>query len=77
MKFFIENSIFADVLKMRQAELSKSLFETLQELNEDSSAIIVAERSLGTFRSSKRDALKKTLKYNRGEYSCNLKELDF
>ena len=63
MKLFIDTSIFVDVLRTGQSETSKSLFKSLQEKNEGfTSAITVAELSVGAFRSPRRDALEKTLK---------------
>ena len=63
MKLFIDTSIFMDVLRTEQAESSKSLFKSLHEGNEGfTSAITVAELSVGAFRSPRRDALEKTLK---------------
>jgi len=63
MKLFIDTSIFVDVLRSKQVESSKSLFKSLQEGDEGfTSAITVAELSVGAYRSPRRDALEKTLK---------------
>ena len=63
MKLFIDTSIFVDVLRSEQVESSKSLFKSLQEGDEGfTSAITVAELSVGAYRSPRRDALEKTLK---------------
>jgi len=63
MKLFIDTSIFVDVLRTVQSKSSKSLFKSLQKENEAfTSAITVAELSVGAFRSPRRDALEKTLK---------------
>ncbi len=63
MKHFIDTSIFVDVLRSKQVESSKSLFKSLQEGDEGfTSAITVAELSVGAYRSPRRDALEKTLK---------------
>jgi tRNA(fMet)-specific endonuclease VapC len=63
MKLLIDTSIFVDVLRTGQAESSKSVIKSLQESNEGfTSAITVAELSVGAFRSPRRDALEKTLK---------------
>ena len=63
MKLFIDTSVFIDVLRSKQVESSKSLFRSLQEGNKGfSSAITVAELSVGAYRSPRRDALEKTLK---------------
>jgi tRNA(fMet)-specific endonuclease VapC len=63
MKLFIDTSIFVDVLRTGQAESSKSVIKSLQEDNEGfTSAITVAELSVGAFRSPRKDALEQTLK---------------
>ena len=63
MKLFIDTSIFVDVLRSEHVESSKSLFKSLQEGDEGfTSAITVAELSVGAYRSPRRDALEKTLK---------------
>ena len=62
MKLFIDTSIFVDVLRAKQVESSKALLESLEEGNEGfTSAITVAELCVGAYRSSKKDALEKTL----------------
>lgn len=63
MNLFIDTSVFIDVLRSKQVESSKSLFHSLQEGNEVfTSAITVAELSVGAYKSPRRDALEKTLK---------------
>ena len=63
MKLFIDTSIFVDVLRTGQSKTSKLLFKSLPEGNEGfTSAITVAELSVGAFRSPRKDALEKTLK---------------
>ena len=57
--FFIDTSIFVDVLRSKQVELSKSLFKSLQEGSNKcfTSVITVAELSVGAYRSPRKDAL--------------------
>lgn len=62
MKLFIDTSIFVDVLKAKQVESSRALLESLEDVNEGfTSAITVAELCVGAYRSSRKDALEKTL----------------
>jgi len=63
MKLFIDTSIFVDILRSKQVESSKALFNSL--IREDTgftSTITVAELSVGAHRSTRPDAIKKTLK---------------
>jgi len=64
MKLFIDTSIFVDALRTKQVESSKSLFKSLQEVSNNgfTSALTVAELSVGAYRSPRKDALEKTLK---------------
>ncbi len=65
MKLFIDTSIFVDALRTKQVESSKSLFKSLQEGSSKgfTSVITVAELSVGAYRSPRKDALEKTLKF--------------
>ena len=60
--FFIDTSIFVDVLRSKQVELSKSLFKSLQGNKGFTSVITVVELSVRAYRSPRKDALEKTLK---------------
>jgi len=63
MNFFIDTSIFVDILRSKPIELSKSLFKSFQNINNGiTSVITVAELCVGAYRSTKKDALNKTLK---------------
>ena len=58
MRLFLDTSIFVDVLRTVQAETSKAVIKSLQDGNEGfTSAIAVAELSVGAFRSPRKDAL--------------------
>lgn len=62
MRFFVDTSIFVDCLRKNVVLSSKSLIASLQDENEGyTSAITVAELSVGAHLSKRTDALKKTL----------------
>lgn len=62
MKFFIDTSIFIDILRSKPIESSKSLFKSLRNINDGiTSVITVAELCVGAYRSPRKDALNKTL----------------
>ncbi len=62
MRFFVDTSIFVDCLRKDVVPASKSFIKSLQDVNTGyTSAITVAELSVGAHLSPKKDALKKTL----------------
>ncbi|MHC1624195.1 MAG: type II toxin-antitoxin system VapC family toxin [Candidatus Methanospirareceae archaeon] len=63
MKLFIDTSIFIDILRTEQVKSSKLLFKGILGQNEAfTSAITVAELSVGAHRSPRKDALEKTFR---------------
>jgi tRNA(fMet)-specific endonuclease VapC len=62
MIFFIDTSIFVDVLRRETVKSSKRLFESILERSNEGfiSAITVAELSVGAHLSPKPDAIEKT-----------------
>lgn len=62
MMFFIDTSIFVDVLRKKTVSSSKRLFDSILERNEGFvSSITVAELSVGAHLSLRQDAIEKTL----------------
>lgn len=61
MIFFIDTSIFVDVLRAESVQSSKKFLESIQkEKNGFSSVITTAELSVGAHRSSHKDSIPKT-----------------
>ena len=55
MRFFIDTSIFVDVLRSEVVEASKNFLQSVQNNNEGfSSVITAAELSVGAYRSSRK-----------------------
>jgi len=62
MMFFIDTSIFVDVLRKKTISSSKHLFNNILERDDGFiSSITVAELSVGAHLSSRQDAIEKTL----------------
>ncbi len=62
MRFFIDTSIFVDVLRSEVVEASKNFLQSVQNNNEGfSSVITAAELSVGAYRSSRKDSIYKTV----------------
>jgi len=63
MKLFIDTSIFVDCLKAKPIESSKCFLESIEGTNNGfTSAIVVAELSVGAYISQRKNALENTLK---------------
>ena len=62
MKFFIDTSIFVDVLRTDFKPSSKRFLESIEKENKGfSSVITTAELSVGAYRSNREDSIRRTL----------------
>lgn len=62
MKFFIDTSIFVDVLRTEFKPSSKRFLESIEKENKGfSSVITTAELSVGAYRSNREDSIRRTL----------------
>ena len=62
MKFFIDTSIFVDVLRTEFKPSSKRFLESIEKENKGfSSVITTAELSVGDYRSNREDSIRRTL----------------
>lgn len=62
MKFFIDTSIFVDVLRTEFKPSSKRFLESIEKENKGfSSVITTAELSVGAYRSNREDSIHRTL----------------
>ncbi|AIS31973.1 PIN domain-containing protein [Methanobacterium formicicum] len=62
MKFFIDTSVFVDVLRTEFKPSSKRFLESIEKENKGfSSVITTAELSVGAYRSNREDSIRRTL----------------